>query len=63
MALKVIFVSSNARKSILVDPNVEVLMNLLPKTPFHSVITIKSIPPNWGGDRLEPLKGATIAYV
>jgi hypothetical protein len=47
----------------VVDPDVEVLVNLLPKTPFHNVITIKSIPLNLGGDHLEPLRGATIAYV
>jgi hypothetical protein len=33
----------------VVDPNVEVLVNLLPKTPFHSVLIIKSIPLNPGG--------------
>lgn len=45
-SFKKIFVSSNAQKSVVVDPNVEVLVNLLPKTPFHIVLIIKSIPLN-----------------
>ncbi len=58
---KEILVSSNAQKSIMVDLDADVLVNLLPKTPFHNVVTIKFVPPNPRGDPLEPPGGTTIA--
>lgn len=60
---KLIFVSSSARKYVVVDLDAKMLMNFLLKTPFHGVVTIKSIPPNLGKDPLEPWRGATIASV
>jgi hypothetical protein len=33
--------------------------NLLSKTPFHNVVTTKSVTPNPGGHSLKPLSGAT----
>jgi hypothetical protein len=57
---KLIFVSFSAQKSIMVDLNAKVLVNLVSKTPFHSVFTIKSIPLNPRGDPPKPLGGATI---
>ncbi len=47
----------------MVDPDVEVLMNLLPKTPFHSVVITKFVPLDLEGDPPEPPRGATIAFV
>jgi hypothetical protein len=44
--LKAILVSYGARKPIVVNLDVKVLVNLLSKIPFHNVITIKSIPLN-----------------
>lgn len=38
-------------------------MNLLTITPFHNIITIKSIPPNPRGDPPKPLGGATATVV
>lgn len=38
----------------------KVPMNLLPKTPFHNVITIKSIPLDPIGDPPKPLISAII---
>jgi hypothetical protein len=58
---KVILVSSSAWKSIVVNPDVEMSVNLLPKTPFHNVIIITFVPLNLRGDPLKPLEGATIA--
>jgi hypothetical protein len=40
---KTILVSSSVRK-IIVDLDVVIPMNLLSKTPFHNVVTNKSIP-------------------
>jgi hypothetical protein len=60
---KVIHVSSNAQKSIMVNPNVEMQVNLLPKTLFHNVIIITFVPPDPRGDPLKPLEGATIAFM
>ncbi len=60
---KLIFVSSSARKYVMVDLDAEMLVNFLLKTPFHDVVTIKSIPQNLGRDPLEPRRGATIAFV
>jgi hypothetical protein len=42
---------------------VELLVNILSKTPFYCVVVTKSIPPNLGGDPLKPLKGITMSYV
>jgi hypothetical protein len=58
---KVIHVSSSVRKSIVVNLDVEMPVNLLPKTPFHNVVIITFVPPDPRGDPLEPLEGATIA--
>jgi hypothetical protein len=46
----------------VVDFNVEVLMNLLPKTPFHNVVTIKFVPPNLGGDPPKPPRGVIVTF-
>jgi hypothetical protein len=56
----VIPISFGARNPIVVDPNVEVLVNLLSITFFHSIITTKFVPPDLGGDPLEPLGDVTI---
>jgi hypothetical protein len=61
--LKAILVSYGARKPIVVNLDVKVLVNLLSKTPFHNVVTIKSIPLNPRGYLPDPSGGATIAYV
>jgi len=37
-------------------------MNLLPKTPFHNVVTTKFVPPNLGGDPPEPPRGAIVTF-
>ncbi len=60
---KVIHVSFDAWKSIVVDSDVEVLMNLLPKTPFHNVVTIKFVPPDLGGDPPKPPRGVIVKFV
>ncbi len=57
---KVLPLSFGAIKPIVVDPNVEIPMNLLSITPFHSIITTKFVPPDLRGDHLEPLWGVTI---
>ncbi len=57
---KVIFVNSSAQKYVVADLDAEVLMNLLPKTPFHNVLTIKSIPLNPRGVPPKPPGSATI---
>ncbi len=38
-------------------------MNLLLKTPFHSIVTTKFVPPNLRGDPPKPPKGATTKVV
>jgi hypothetical protein len=38
-------------------------MNLLPKTPFHSVVTINFAPLDLEGDPPKPPIGATITFV
>jgi hypothetical protein len=60
---KIVLVSSSAKKSIVVDPNAKVLMNLISKMPFHSVVTIKSIPPDPRKDPPKPAKGDMVTYV
>jgi len=57
---KAILVGFGARKIVIVDHDVELLMNLFSKTPFHCVVSTKSIPPNLGGNPLKPLKGSFI---
>jgi hypothetical protein len=52
---KVLPLSFGAIKPIVVNPNVEMPMNLLSITPFHSIITTKFVPPDLRGDHLEPL--------
>ncbi len=47
----------------MVDPDVEVLMNLLPKTPFHNVVTTKFVPLDLEGDPPKPPRGAIITFV
>jgi hypothetical protein len=42
---------------------VKIPMNLLSITPFHNVVTTKSIPPNPGGDPLEPLGGVIVVVM
>jgi hypothetical protein len=59
---KVIPISAGARKSIIVNLDAEILVNLLIRTPFHNIITIKSIPPNLGNPP-KPLGGATTTVV
>ncbi len=60
---KVIHVSSNVRKIIVVEFDVEVLVKLILKTPFHMRVTTKSIPLDLGCDPPEPPRGVTVAYV
>ncbi len=60
---KTVFVNSGAKKFIVVDLNAKVLMNLILRTPFHDVITTKSVPPYPTRDPLKPLRGAIITYV
>jgi hypothetical protein len=55
-------VGFGARKFVIVDHDVELLMNLFSKTPFHCAVTIKSIPPNLGRDPLKPLRGITVSF-
>lgn len=43
---KVIPVNASVRKSIIVYLDAEIPVNLLIRTPFQNIITIKSIPPN-----------------
>jgi hypothetical protein len=43
---RVIHVNFGAIKPIVIDLEVEILVNLLSITPFHNIITTKSIPPN-----------------
>ncbi len=38
-------------------------MDFLPKTPFNSVVTIKSIPLDLGGDPPELPRGVTITFM
>jgi hypothetical protein len=58
--LKAILVSSGVIKFVVVDLNVEVPMNLISRTPFHSVIITKSIPLYPKGN---PREGDIVAYV
>jgi hypothetical protein len=55
-----ILVSFGVIKFVIVDPNVEVPVNLISKTPFHSVVTNKSIPLYPKGS---PPEGDIVAYV
>ncbi len=43
--------------------DVEVLVKLILKTPFHMRVTTKSIPLDLGCDPPEPPRGVTVAYV
>jgi hypothetical protein len=64
MALKQYMnISFNVRKLVMVDLDVEALVNLLPKIPFHKLVTIKSIPPNPKGDPPKPPRSVTVAFV
>jgi hypothetical protein len=47
---KIILINFGAKKSVVINLVLEVLVNLLSKTHFHNIVTIKSIPPNLGGD-------------
>jgi hypothetical protein len=60
---KVILVSYNAQKSIVVNLDVDMLMNLLPKTPFHNVIIMTFVPLDPKGDPPKPLRSPTIASI
>jgi hypothetical protein len=60
---KIILVSSSARKYVVVDPNVKVLVNLISRMPFHSVVTIKSVPPDPRRDPPKPPGGDMVTYV
>jgi hypothetical protein len=43
---RVIPINFGAIKQIVIDLEVEIPVNLLSITPFHNIITTKSIPPN-----------------
>jgi hypothetical protein len=43
---RVIPINVGAIKQIVIDLEVEIPVNLLSITPFHNIITTKSIPPN-----------------
>ncbi len=67
IGFKTILVGFYARKIVIVDHDVELLMNLLSKTPFHCVVTTKSIPTNLGrvvnaplSSLLDPLEGLSM---
>jgi hypothetical protein len=53
---KTILVSSNTKKPIIVDFDVEITLSLLSRTPFHNIETIKSMPQNPRGDPPKPPK-------
>jgi hypothetical protein len=63
IGFKTILVGFDARKFVIVDHDVELLVNLLSKTPFHCVVTTKSIRPNLGKAPLKPLIGITMSFV
>jgi len=60
---KVIPVGFGARKFVVVNHDVELLVNLFSKKPFHCVVTTKSIRPNLGRYPLKPPRGITMSYV
>jgi hypothetical protein len=47
---KTIHASFGANKIIVVELDAEVQVNLTLRTPFHNVVTTKSIPKDLGGD-------------
>jgi hypothetical protein len=51
---KAIHVSFGGKKNVIIDPNVEVLVNLISRTHFHSVVTIKWLWLDLGGDPPNP---------
>jgi hypothetical protein len=53
---KIVLVNFGARKFIVVNPDVKVLVNLISITSFHSVVTIEIIPLDPRGDPLEIMK-------
>jgi hypothetical protein len=61
--LKTIPISSSARKYVVAELDVEILMHLTTLIPFPNVVTTKSIVLDLGGDPLEPLRGATITFM
>jgi hypothetical protein len=56
-------ISFTVKKFVMVDLDAEPLVNLLPKTLFHKLNIIKSIPPNPKGDPPKPLRSVTVAFV
>jgi hypothetical protein len=54
-------VNFGVKKYIRVELDVEVLMNLMSSSPFHNVITIKSIPLDLKVDPPKPLGGVILA--
>jgi len=60
---KVIPISFGVKKSVVVDPHVEIQVNLLSITLFHNVVTTKFVPVNPKGDLLELLGGDIVATV
>ncbi len=64
MALKqYLNISFSVQKFVVVDLDVEVLVNLLPKTPFHKLVTTKSIPLDPRGDPPKLPRSVTVAFV
>jgi len=58
---KTIPTSSNTKKPIVVDYDVEITLSLLSRIPFHNVVIIKYVPLDLGEDPPKPLGGAIIA--
>jgi uncharacterized protein YdhG (YjbR/CyaY superfamily) len=49
--------------SMVLDTNAKVPLNLISRTPFHNIVTIKLIPLDLKGNPSKPPKGVTIAFV
>ncbi len=60
---KVTPISFGGKKIVVIIPDAEVLVNLIPIAHIHNVITIKWIPLDLEGDPLEPLEGATMTFM
>ncbi len=61
--LKAIHVSFGARKFVVVNLDAKIPLNLLLKTPFHSIVTTKFVPPDLRGDPPKPLGGGITKVV
>ncbi len=55
-----IHISLGAKKSIIIDINAKILLNLILRTPFHDIITTKYVPPDLIGDPPKPSRCVTI---